>query len=116
MVLHADLWRARRCRKLCVVEVRIAKGSFHGGTLLVDDTSVSSSEIIVQAVAGATKRRLVKNWVASVIRSDALLDEVRDFRGSALRHRDRPTDADLHSRRSAGKNLRHRASRPASSR
>ncbi len=70
---------------LCVVEVRISNGGFHGGTLLVDDASVSSGEIIVQAVIGKTKGRLVKNWVASVVRSDARHDDTRDFRGTALR-------------------------------
>ncbi|TPG08479.1 diacylglycerol/lipid kinase family protein [Sphingomonas oligophenolica] len=70
---------------LCVVEVRISNGRFHGGTLLVDDAAVDSGDIVVQAVVGTTKRRLVKNWVASVFRSEARHDDTRDFRGTALR-------------------------------
>ena len=34
---------------------------------------------------GHVKRRLVKNWVASVLRLQARHEEVREFRGRALR-------------------------------
>ena len=52
-------------RKMRVVEVRISNGPYHGGTWLVDEASVSSGEIVVQAVRGHYKRKLVQNWAAS---------------------------------------------------
>ena len=72
-------------QRLCVVEVRISNGKFHGGTLLVDDAAVDSGDIVVQAVLGTTKRRLVRNWVTSFFGSDARHDHTRDFHGAALR-------------------------------
>lgn len=71
--------------ELRVVEVRISNGPYHGGTELVDAAAVDSGEIVVQAVCGHVKRRLVKNWVSSVLRHDSRHEEVRDFRGQTLR-------------------------------
>ena len=71
--------------RLKVVEVRISNGPYHGGTELVDAAAVDSGEIVVQAVVGHVRRRLVKNWFASVIRHKARHDDVRDFRGKSLR-------------------------------
>jgi len=70
---------------LCVVEVRISNGRYHGGTLLIDSAAVDSGEIVVQAVLGTTKPALIKNWVASVFRHDARHDDIREFRGAAMR-------------------------------
>lgn len=55
-------------RHLRVVEVRISNGKFHGGTELIEDAEPDSGEIIVQAVIGHVKRRLVWNWFASHFR------------------------------------------------
>lgn len=71
--------------RLRVVEVRISNGPYHGGTELVDAAAVDSGEIIVQAVVGREKRRLIRNWAASVLRLDARHDDTRDFRGKSLR-------------------------------
>ncbi|RZM32207.1 MAG: YegS/Rv2252/BmrU family lipid kinase [Sphingomonas sp.] len=71
--------------RMRVVEVRISNGPFHGGTELVDSASVDSGEIVVQAVMGKMKRRLIKNWVASVLRHHSRHEEVRDFRGKSIR-------------------------------
>lgn len=71
--------------RMRVVEVRISNGPYHGGTELVDAAAVDSGEIVVQAVGGHVKRRLVKNWVASVLRHESRHEEVRDFRGKSLR-------------------------------
>jgi diacylglycerol kinase family enzyme len=71
--------------RLRVVEVRISNGPYHGGTELVESASVDSGEIVVQAVVGHVKRRLVKNWAASLLRLDARHEDVREFRGKALR-------------------------------
>ena len=71
--------------RLRVVEVRISNGSFHGGTELVESASVDSGEIVVQAVLGHVKRRLIHNWVAGTFRHSSRHDEVREFRGRSLR-------------------------------
>ena len=71
--------------RLRVVEVRISNGPYHGGTELVDAAAVDSGEIVVQAVVGRVKSRLVRNWAASVLRLEARHDDTRDFRGKSLR-------------------------------
>lgn len=71
--------------RLRVVEVRISNGPYHGGTQLVDAASVDSGEIVVQAVVGHVKRRLVKNWAASVLGHAARHEDTRDFHGQSLR-------------------------------
>lgn len=71
--------------RLRVVEVRISNGPFHGGTELVDAAEVDSGEIVVQAVTGHVKRRLVKNWAASFLRHESRHEATRDFRGKSLR-------------------------------
>jgi len=70
--------------RLRVVEVRISNGPYHGGTELVDDATVDSGEIVVQAVQGHFKRRLIKNWVASVFRHDARHEDTINFSGKSL--------------------------------
>ena len=71
--------------RMRVVEVRISNGRFHGGVELVESASVLSGEIVVQAVCGHAKRRLVANWIAGVLRLDTRHASVREFRGAALR-------------------------------
>ncbi len=71
--------------RMRVVEVRISNGPYHGGTELVDAAAVDSGEIVVQAVMGKMKRRLIQNWVASVLRHESRHEEVRDFRGKSIR-------------------------------
>lgn len=72
-------------RRLRVVEVRISNGPYHGGTELVDAASVDSGEIVVQAVTGHLRRRLIKNWAAAFVRHSARHDNTIDFRGRAIR-------------------------------
>jgi YegS/Rv2252/BmrU family lipid kinase len=71
--------------KIRVVEVRISNGPYHGGTELVDAAAVDSGEIVVQAVMGHVKRRLVQNWFSSVFRLQSRHEKVRDFRGKSLK-------------------------------
>ena len=63
------------------VEVRISNGPFHGGEKIVDCASVDSGELVVEAVKGNVRRRLVANWLEIVLRLDARHDDVADFRG-----------------------------------
>ncbi len=72
-------------QRLRVVEVRISNGPYHGGTELVDEASVDSGEIVVQAVTGHVKRRLVQNWGASLLRLRSRNDNTTNFRGRAIR-------------------------------
>jgi YegS/Rv2252/BmrU family lipid kinase len=76
--------------RLRVVEVRISNGPYHGGTELVDAAEVDSGEIVVQAVGGHFKRRLVKNWAASFLRHESRHEEVTNFHGKSLKIRTEP--------------------------
>ena len=71
--------------RLRVVEVRISNGPFHGGTEIVESADVASGEIVVQAVVGHAKRRLVKNWAASFVGHQSRHENVREFRGRSIR-------------------------------
>ncbi|RDE05208.1 diacylglycerol kinase [Sphingomonas aracearum] len=71
--------------RLRVVEVRISNGPYHGGTELVQEADVASGEIVVQAVCGHVKRRLIKNWAASILRLEARHEDTRTFQGKSLR-------------------------------
>lgn len=71
--------------RLRVVEVRISNGPYHGGTWLVDEASVQSGRIVVQAVTGRYKRTLVKNWAASFLGLKARHQDTVSFSGTALK-------------------------------
>jgi YegS/Rv2252/BmrU family lipid kinase len=71
--------------RLCVVEVRISNGRFHGGTLLVETAAVDSGEIVIQAVLGKTKGRLIKNWAATVLHRPSRHNDTREFHGKQFR-------------------------------
>ncbi|EZP56735.1 MULTISPECIES: diacylglycerol/lipid kinase family protein [Sphingomonas] len=74
-----------------VVEVRISNGPYHGGTWLVDEASVQSGEIVVQAVRARYKRTLVKNWAASFFKLDARHQDTVSFSGKSLRIDTKPS-------------------------
>jgi diacylglycerol kinase family enzyme len=71
--------------RLRVVEVRISNGPYHGGTELVESADVASGEIVVQAVVGSVKRRLIANWTSSVLGLASRHDDVREFHGRSMR-------------------------------
>ncbi len=71
--------------RVCVVEVRISNGRFHGGTELVESAAVDSGEIVVQAVVGNSKFELIRNWGASMLRLESRRDDTRAFRGRSFR-------------------------------
>lgn len=72
-------------KRMRVVEVRISNGPYHGGTWLVDEASVSSGEIVVQAVTGRYKRTLARNWAASVFGHRARHQDTMSFSGKSIR-------------------------------
>ncbi len=78
-------------KRMRVVEVRISNGPYHGGTWLVDDASVNSGEIVVQAVTGRYKRTLVKNWAASFFKNDIRHQDTISFSGKSLRIDTKPS-------------------------
>lgn len=67
------------------LEVRIANGGFHGGVEVVDDARVDSGEIVVQAVTGREKNRLLWNWIGILLRLESRKETVRDFHARKLR-------------------------------
>jgi YegS/Rv2252/BmrU family lipid kinase len=75
----------QREHRLRALEVRISNGSYQGGTEVVDAARVDSGEIVVQAVTGHFKRRLLRNWGASVLRLKARHDDTVDFTGRSLK-------------------------------
>lgn len=70
---------------MTALEVRVANGSYHGGTELIEDAEVDSGEIIVQVVEGRTHGRLALSWLLSVLRLTHLHKTTREFRGRTLR-------------------------------
>ncbi|UYY58943.1 diacylglycerol/lipid kinase family protein [Sphingomonas sp. S2-65] len=71
-------------QRLKVVEVRISNGPFHGGTELVESAKLDSGRIVIQAVKGPLKRRLIHNWAASALRLKTRHADVVEFSGKAL--------------------------------
>jgi YegS/Rv2252/BmrU family lipid kinase len=67
------------------LEVRIANGAFHGGVEVVEGAEVDSGEIVIQAVTGKDKSRLIHNWIAILTRPSARKETVRNFHGRRLR-------------------------------
>lgn len=75
MELEADGKRHR----LRVVEVRIANGSFLGGTEVVEDARLDDGQLQVQAVVGETRTRMMVNWILIALKIDARHEVERNF-------------------------------------
>lgn len=71
--------------RLSALEVRIANGRFHGGVEVVEDAHVESGDIIVQAVVGRTRGRLIVSWLATLLKLPGRRETVVEYRGSRLR-------------------------------
>jgi len=71
--------------RLPAVEVRIANGPFHGGVEVVEDSTVDSGEIVVQAVTGRARRTLIRNWFATLLKLPARHESIVEFKGRSLR-------------------------------
>jgi YegS/Rv2252/BmrU family lipid kinase len=81
---------AGESRSLTALELRIANGRFHGGVEVVETTDVDSGDIVVQAVIGHYKRKLVWNWFATYFRLAARHETVEEIRGRKLEVTTRP--------------------------
>lgn len=78
-------------RRFWATEVRIANGRFFGGIELVDDASVDSGDIVIQAVIGRSKFSLGKNWLGALFRlRQGEAGDVEEFRGTRFRIDTRP--------------------------
>ena len=72
--------------EMSALEVRIANGAYHGGVEVVDDARVDSGEVVVQAVTGRAKHRLIRNWLAALLKNRRFKrDTVVDFHATRLR-------------------------------
>ena len=69
---------------LDALEVRIANGRFHGGAELVK-TSVDAGEIVIQAIDGKLRAKLLWSWGLALIGPDQVRGTVREFRGKEFR-------------------------------
>lgn len=77
-------------RKMDALEVRIANGAYHGGVELVR-TTPDDGEIVIQAIEGTWRSKLLWSWGLSLIGSDHVRGTVREFRGREFRiETDRP--------------------------
>ncbi len=74
-----------KAHRMSVLEVRIANGRFHGGVEILDDTDVDSGDIVVQAVVGHYRTRLIWNWLATYFKLPQRHDTTVDYRGKRLR-------------------------------
>ncbi len=72
------------------LEVRIANGSFHGGVEVVGEAQVDSGEIVVQAVTGSTKLRLMRDWLAILTGRSRRRNTTREFHGRRIEIETRP--------------------------
>ena len=73
-----------RVETLDALEVRIANGRFHGGAELVK-TRVDAGEIVVQAIDGKLRAKLLWSWGLSLIGPDQVRGTLREFRGTEFR-------------------------------
>ena len=71
-------------RTIWATEVRIANGPYHGGVELVEEAEVDSGEMVVQAVTGRSKMRLIWDWLAKYLRLPAREAVSEEFRGERL--------------------------------
>jgi YegS/Rv2252/BmrU family lipid kinase len=69
---------------LDALEVRIANGRFHGGAELVE-TAVDDGDIVIQAIEGRARSKLLWSWGLSLIGPDHVRGSVREFRGARFR-------------------------------
>ena len=67
------------------VELRIANGSYLGGTQVAEDAAVDSGDLLIQVVTGGGRLRLGWNWLATALRLPARRHTVETVRGREVR-------------------------------
>jgi len=66
------------------LEVRIANGAYHGGAELVR-TDVEDGQIVIQAITGTWRTKLLWSWGLSLIGPDQVRGTVKEYRGREFR-------------------------------
>ncbi|QIK78008.1 diacylglycerol kinase [Sphingomonas piscis] len=80
--LHVDDGTTRH--KVWATEARIANGTHHGGVELVENASLDSGEIVVQAVTGRSLWGLAWSWFTTLFKLRAKDLTVTEFHGKKL--------------------------------
>lgn len=80
----ATIKDGEKASTLTALEIRIANGRFHGGVEVIETTDVDSGDIVVQAVVGHYKRKLVWNWFATYFKLPTRHEAIEEFRGKRL--------------------------------
>jgi YegS/Rv2252/BmrU family lipid kinase len=73
-----------RQHRVWATEARIANGRFHGGVELVENASLHSGEIVVQAVTGRSVFGLAWSWFATLFKLRARQATVAEFHAREL--------------------------------
>jgi YegS/Rv2252/BmrU family lipid kinase len=79
-----------KVHKVWATEARIANGRFHGGVELVEDASLNSGEIVIQAVTGRSLLGLAWSWFATLFKLRARKQTVTEFHAREMRVSTRP--------------------------
>jgi YegS/Rv2252/BmrU family lipid kinase len=77
-------------RRVWATEVRIANGRFHGGVEVVEEAEIDSGEIVVQAVIGRSKIRLLRDWFAKYWKLPSRDVTTEEFHGATIHLETRP--------------------------
>lgn len=72
-------------KTIWATEVRIFNGGYHGGVELAENAELDDGEIIIQAVTGRSKARLIWDWFAKYWKLPARDAVVEEFHGTRLR-------------------------------
>ena len=70
--------------KSWATEARIANGSFHGGVELVEEASLDSGEMVIQAVTGKSVARLAWSWFTTLFKLRHREQTVTEWRGKRM--------------------------------
>jgi YegS/Rv2252/BmrU family lipid kinase len=76
--------------KSWATEARIANGRFHGGVELVEDQSLDSGEMVIQAVTGKSLFGLAWSWFATLFKLRNRAQTTTEWRGKNMRLEARP--------------------------
>jgi len=80
----------QKVHRTWATEARVFNGRFHGGVELVEDASLQSGEIVVQAVTGRSLLGLAWSWFATLAKLRSRKQTTTEYRGTKLRIEARP--------------------------
>lgn len=76
--------------KCWATEARIANGRFHGGVELVEDQTLDSGDMVIQAVTGKSMFGLAWSWFATLFKLRGRAQTTTEWRGKKMRLEARP--------------------------